>query len=218
MAFTYNIPGEFIPGFNAIRKLSIDETERIADFLVKIPKGISGSSFRDTFLSLPIPEAANIAKTILSFGGLLTKHPIEEISERLVASYERAVHETLQEDEEAGLKLRLNIILSHSNSIKYTYKAIDLLGENEKVYVESRVLTDIRTIFETVDELNSSDAVIFHQLRIEYLKDGEQTRTFFAMDLSDLKELRATIDRAIDKHEAISEKYKAVTDFIEIKQ
>jgi hypothetical protein len=82
-------------------------------------------------------------------------------------------------------------------------RAASLGGEFERVYLDSRIVTDIRPVFpESVDE-GPTMFVITQTLKIEY-KEAEDHKSFFvSMDNVDIKRLKDACDRAIAKSEKL---------------
>lgn len=213
----YRIPDPFLAGFKAINDLSLDEIKTIADFIRNIPAGISGNRFKEKLITgLPIKGISDISDTLLSLGNLLTKSTVEEISDGLASGYNRSQEKKLSKDEEKSVSNKIHLLIENLENFKLTVKAMDLLSENNNMFIESRILTDVRPMFEKYsDELNGN-ALILHQLRIEYVLNEENKKFFVSLDLDDLKKLKESIERAINKQSAIEEKYKSITNFIEI--
>ena len=99
---------------------------------------------------------------------------------------------------------RLYGLLTGGNAVFVTSKANELMTEHPHVYCPTgtHISTDIRPIF-TAD-MRPSAAVIVHQLEITYHADpdGERRRFFVALDISDIRHLKALLERA-EKKEAI---------------
>lgn len=213
----YRIPDPFQSGFSAINDLSVDEIKIIADFIRNIPTGISGNRFKEELTDgLPMKQISDIADTLLSFGNLLTKSTTDEVSNGLASAYNKLIAKTLSEDKEKSLAYKIHLLIENLGNFKLTVKAMDLLSETTNMFIESRILTDVRPMFERYsDELNGN-ALIVHQLRIEYILNDESAKFFVSLDLDDLKKLKENIERAMNKQAAIEAKYNSITNFIDI--
>jgi hypothetical protein len=213
----YRIPDPFLPGFKAINDLSEEEIKTIADFIINVPPGITGNRFKEKLTTgIPINGISDIADTLLSLGNLLTRSTIEEISDGLASGYNKSQEKKLSKDEENNLSHKIHLLIERLENFKLTVKAMDLLSETNNMFIESRILTDVRPIFEKYSDDLNGNALILHQLRIEYISNEENKKFFVSLDLDDLKKLMENIDRAINKQSAIEEKYKSITNFIDI--
>jgi hypothetical protein len=83
-------------------------------------------------------------------------------------------------------------------------KALSLRNEYERILDDTRILTDIRPVFdEDADNPAITAAIVNHTLRFSYTSgDGESHESHFALDISDLNKLRKQIDKAIKKDKA----------------
>jgi hypothetical protein len=89
-------------------------------------------------------------------------------------------------------------------SVNVTAKAVDLLYDHDHFFVEARILTNIRPIFD--DKRDSVlGAAINQVLRLEYSNTkGERTNVTLAMDEDDIKWLRSACDDALLKGKTLA--------------
>jgi hypothetical protein len=90
---------------------------------------------------------------------------------------------------------RLSELLEASNALNIAAKAANVITENEHVFLESRILSDIRVIFQNLETI-PTEAVIIHNLRITYRQGDDKKEFFVALDNSDLAKLGKQILRA----------------------
>src|SRR5262249_12235531 len=94
-------------------------------------------------------------------------------------------------------------ILACELSLGAVAKARDIIYENDRVFVDGRILTDLRPVFRA----NASDpplaGVVVHTLRITYCSSEGHRRFYAVLDLDDLKKLKTVIERAIQKDNTI---------------
>jgi hypothetical protein len=86
-------------------------------------------------------------------------------------------------------------------------KALDLLSERDKVLLGTRILSNIRPVFD--DDLTAPflASVVTHSLKITVRGASSGAETIYlSLDTQDLKDLRDTIDRAILKANSIASK------------
>jgi hypothetical protein len=86
-----------------------------------------------------------------------------------------------------------------------TAKAIDVATEHERLFHGARIFTDIRSVFLEEPPASPVSAVLSHSLRIDFHSESGNDSLFVALDGSDLRVLRAVIDRAIAKADALQE-------------
>lgn len=89
-------------------------------------------------------------------------------------------------------------------SLPVCAKALDLAYEHERILQESRIVTDIRPVFDADDNsVEVRGVVIVHQLRLTFEQEGETRSLLCALDRQDLFALRAACERAIKKEEKL---------------
>jgi hypothetical protein len=87
-------------------------------------------------------------------------------------------------------------------------KAIKLQRAGERIFCDSRIITDIRPVFGNDISEGPASAVITHTLRLGFHSDGDGPHQSFylTLDEADLHSLSDDIHRAIDKAEALTKK------------
>ena len=97
----------------------------------------------------------------------------------------------------------LNKIVYSQGKVTQTIKGYNLLSEGEKVYMKSRIISDMRLVFDTNVETKTRGVVLIHQLKLTYRESGEWKEIFIAMDSNDLNNLNENILRAVEKEKLI---------------
>lgn len=100
--------------------------------------------------------------------------------------------------------------LLRSGKIKRFAKAYALRNEYERILTDSRIMSDVRPVFDDDEETPSIQAAtVNHALRLTYRAgDGDSHDVHIALDIDDLKKLKRQIDRAIGKDKAAQELLK----------
>ena len=94
-------------------------------------------------------------------------------------------------------------ILSLHDSLGVTSKANEIMFENERVYCDARIVSDLRPVFRFHLEGGPAGAVVVHSMRLTY-HEGRRLREFYiAMDKDDVEQLKKLLNRAEKKHEMI---------------
>lgn len=132
---------------------------------------------------------------------------IDQFIDDLVESYVLQEKEITKEQQDA-LSSNIKILINSSKNIELTLKASNLLTEFEKTFQDSRIVTDIRLLFPDSVKEGCQQAVIVHNLKIDYRKNNEQKSIYIALDVHDLISLKGHLEKAIEKEQVIREKNK----------
>lgn len=97
---------------------------------------------------------------------------------------------------------RLLLVLNSENSISLAYKILDVTRNQERLFLESRILTDIRTIFKS-DLVEPLGAAITQVLKIEYLESNQRKEFFVALEPEDIEQLYSQLNRARQKADSL---------------
>ncbi|WP_191496159.1 hypothetical protein [Mycobacterium simulans] len=93
--------------------------------------------------------------------------------------------------------------LLQSATVRRFAKALTLHNEYERIVTDTRILSDIRPVFDDDEGDPAIEAVIVnHTLRFSYTAGDGDHELHFALDASDLKKLKAQIERALEKDKA----------------
>lgn len=203
-----SIPEEVKEGFLLISEMKRSDVESLVNVLKSIHSGEELNDIEERLSEIFEKKSRVLLQTIFSFSGLLDKEDstVEEVAKNLSESF-------LEENEksivgESALEENLNIILSNLGSLKKNINSRRSSIDNESLLRSSKLITDLRIIFE--DDLSSKnrDAVIIHKLHVEYQNNFSDKELYFTLDLKDLNKLKSEIDKAIEKDQIIREDYK----------
>lgn len=160
-----------------------------------------------TRLGLDTDEASRVV------GALIGAHHVRrwrdltpEAAAELLASGDELA---LTDDERVLLRERLLLVL-REESLGLMAKAVDVLTENERVLHEARIVTDVRPVFLRAATEEPSGWVIVQTLKVDLHRDARRENVYVAMDMTDLRKLRAVLDRAIDKAETLERVMAAI--------
>jgi hypothetical protein len=92
------------------------------------------------------------------------------------------------------LERKLVLLLS-VEPLVISAKAFDVQHEYEKLFIASRIMTDMRTVFNQTGT-EALGSMIVHNLNIKYSEDGQFKEIFIALDDGDVVKLRRALDRA----------------------
>lgn len=172
------------------------------------PAGLNAKAFAQAVQASALLDEATvrpIVEVIFSLGAAL-----EDLN-RPMSDFLSDVAESVRPDGEARqsfdprvLANRLEALLT-STPVATSLRAAGLKREYDRVYGSARIITDVRPVFAH----GTTDCVgfeIVHNLRLTYFEDYERKRITFALDSTDISDLRKSLDRAEAKAENLKEK------------
>lgn len=84
-------------------------------------------------------------------------------------------------------------------SLSITAKSIDLISENDQVFCDVRVVSDLRPLFLDDVEHEADAFILLHKLRITYHQGNRLEATDITLDARDVESVIAALKRAEDK-------------------
>ena len=218
----FQIPKAYLPGFEILLSLQPEQFNLLLDFLKKIPVGTGPQTFANLFdehFKTHLEINRQLAATLYSLGSFklnLEKVSQTELIESLSNSFFEQTKKKPSQDDLIKLKEILVKLFDANSTLTQTFKGFQLLSENDTVFRENHIITDMRLLFK--DELADSHryALIIHQLKIRAEVNGEQDDYYFSLNNADLHRLQDQITRAIEKEKLIRDDYKKNISFITI--
>ena len=136
---------------------------------------------------------------------------LEEVTEELLLSLKELDIENQKSDKINKSHLIELLKISNNEIFKIGKKAINLMYDRANLVHSFKILTDIRPVFGGKNEEEVKSSVILFNLRLTFRKDRSKEDTqdvFFALDESDLKQLKEQIIRAEMKAKVSKDYYK----------
>lgn len=152
-------------------------------------------------------DEGKIPDIIISLVSLKVKYPEREIAEDLFLSYNEI---NGGEIDESLFYKRVNILVANNGALVLFFKRNLLKSYNERTYLESEIITDVRFIFDTELTSKNRNAIILHNLRLKIDSSKGDDDIYVSLDLEHLKELKACVERAILKEEIIKGDYSDI--------
>lgn len=216
----YSIPQQVKAGFVHLLSLTPEQIKALNSVIqnAKIgdgPKYISVEFSEKTGLRESTTTA--LAQSLFSMVNLLDSAELsaEVFANEFAESFMDAFDDVTLEEKEK-LASHLKAIIPSVTKVKMTLKARDLISDNSANYMESKIISDIRIVYE--EDLSKQDqyAVVVHHLKIIHFNDFKRDVTNLSLDFKDLQDLKKVVDRAIEKDKLIKEEnYKL--NFINLK-
>lgn len=199
------IPAPYRAGFASIKELSADTFETLVSALEKARLSGGLKELTATVVQQVPTLKQNKIKEILRVVFSLSVFTSDEdtpLSENL-ANLSRAMQTsgepnlTLSEQESAVFEKRLERLLTIKNVVIAT-KTQSLRMDYPVTFHDAKILTDMRPVFDKVDE-RPVGCAISHTLKITYHENDEHKQFFVVLDGEDLGALKKAIQRAETK-------------------
>ena len=206
------IPREVQNVFKVIYELTDEKLDKLIESLNKSQITTNFKAILESIDVLDDQSQLNdLFSTLISFSELLqdSEESYESLSNRLSDSYFE-IFEELKNENKQSLKANLQKIFDNCDNFLISIKSKGLQNENNCVFSECKILTDIRIIFNKDINLSNRNALIIHNLHIQFYKDNNLKELFLSLNLSDLKLFKKSIERAIAKEELIVNDYKNI--------
>ena len=204
----YAIPDRDIVGFLAIANLTEKDFKKLLKKLGDIADELPLFEIRNLFKKLELFDLKDRdAVSSILVAIFILRIKADEGSEEFADDIIRAVKNSKSElisgfKDWIELKKRILEILQ-LNSIYSSVKAFSLKTDSDKILVESKILTDIRPIFDNSNTDHFTRAIVVHNLKIIYHKDDEHKSIMLSLSGDNLQDLKKIILRAEKKESAI---------------
>jgi len=207
------IPKDVVTGFETLLKLSKKHLDQITKFLMDAKVSIDPNIFLselETFIriNLKIKESKEIVQAIGSFVDLGKDEDADKVSENLATSYKEIHAKNISDKDFESLKNNLKQIFKSSENLEMSIKAYRLIRENNNVYNRSKIISDIRMVFDKDFSSKKKKAVLIHNLHITYKQNSQNKDFFVSLDFEDLKLFQEQIERALKKDSIIKTECK----------
>jgi hypothetical protein len=217
MATPLQVPSQYEGGLARIRDLSTDAAQEsvreLLEALWEVPNTYNEHSLAlavaagvDTLAARDVEEMVPALFSLYSYRDY-RQAAISDVVEGIAQAMQESRSERLKLSPEdrpdfEGLLARLLDI----EPLKVRARARALVFENEHMLRETRVLSDVRSVFDPENpEKKPAGAVILHTLKIGYWADNSPKEFFVALDTEDLRELMEQLERANAKTESLKE-------------
>jgi len=204
------IPKDSVPGIIELTDLSEPSVDQLTVALNAAPK-LSDSDDMAANIAQGVPSVsmAQLSKILDTLYGLYHVRefsgvePAEFLDDAMEAIVESPhIEPRLKEPQLALLRTRLDKLLK-IETLLVIAKASRLQRDGERLYCESKILSDIRPVFGEDPAARPPGAVITHTLKIAYHEKGKHQDFHLVLDSIDLGALKDVIDRALVKDETL---------------
>lgn len=202
MAQISNIPDEAKPGLANLISLDDQTVDVLVAGIDRTPRIVSetgrATALAESFDTKHQEAMRAVLGTLISLAGVQSQLGVSpaQLARNVSRMMEASGDAALRLGDKAGeFEARLTRLLS-TDGLTILAKTREVMSEHHNLFCSSRVISQIVPIFTTDLEGPPGALAILHSLRISY-HEGSELRSFYvAMDGTDLKELRATLERA----------------------
>lgn len=211
MPLINSIPERYEDGFRELGSLSELEFNKIEEGLSKAPLTSSVSKLGQVFSSIEELKLVDVDEIFSSVGSLIAfierEEIIEEIVQDIVALCEDG--ELIAPENKKDFEKRLEILINNKQ-IYYAAKAEGLVNDYSNIYLLSRIVSDIRPVFDIHVDGDILGGLIVHNLNIHYQSHEEPFHKDISLTLTleDLKTLREMLDRAEKKEASLKKVFE----------
>lgn len=204
------VPNRYIPILNLVRNLSQPATTELLRALESAKIAASAdelaSNISESVPSIAQEELAKILDLVYAL------YHVREFSElnrnsflkELVESVRENADPEISDEELPTVRQRFKDLLS-LKTLEFISKAIGLQREQQRIYCEAKIMSDIRSVFGEDVKLKPVAAIITHSLEISYHENGDHKEFYVALDEQDLDALEKVIKRAKTKAQTLTQ-------------
>lgn len=200
------VPRQFITAFEMLGQLPEEQFDAVNAALATARPAFRVealcASVKAAGATLPEEQLSEILGAVQSFTGLrrLNGWTSEEAVELLMSSPDLS---TEKEPASTALHHRL-VTLLESRPVQLLSKAIDVASEHDRVFIGTRILSDLRPLFPDHEVSRPEGVVLSHTLKVEFVHDdGSIGNVYIALDPEDLETLRVEVVRAAEKQQEL---------------
>ncbi|NEP58831.1 MAG: hypothetical protein F6K31_17730 [Symploca sp. SIO2G7] len=209
----FEIPKRYYSALRDLIALNEQQSTKVIEALYELPLSLNSKQSLATvlgkFKKIQLLHGEEIISFLSYLHYLLEKEDDKILPQELAFDVAEAVNNEenlpiFNQIDKQNFSNRLVAFLQASSALGIIAKAEKLFLAHERVYLESRILTDIRTVFQEFNE-QPVGAVIVHNMRITYRQNEQEKELFMTLDESDLVNLSQQIARAKAKVKVIKE-------------
>lgn len=197
------IPRRYESGFAKLRQLEQHSLQMLSTALRDAPPTMDATDLTKILGgkvdTIPRDDLAEIAHSLLSLTSLQADFETStaSVADAIASAMERSDSEKLRlpKEDRERFKSILTDLLS-SNALQIAGKARSLQFEDEHVFQDARIVTDIRPVFGDSIQESPVGAILVHKLKLTYLRNKQLEDFFIELDSRDVRILRGLLDRA----------------------
>lgn len=210
--FIRRIPEDYQSGLETIVSLNQKQLEEllqifeVTSVILNVKKFYQELVPKINFLE-PL-EAKNLVETIGSLYELRTQLDLstEEFVDEIIDVMKESQNKRLKLKNSDYEKFQQRLIsLLDIKTLALRAKAVNLIVDHDIIFVDAKIISDIRPIFGLNIEESPIGSVIIHNLKIEYKQNNDFKSFHIALDEKDIITLLGLLKRTQTKSESLKE-------------
>lgn len=211
----FRVPDDYRDVFGFIIQADEEYISTLEKELNELPKAVL---FEDFITKITQPEDGkqlqHYFEVIFSLGSLLL---VDEEVDIVVVDLLKDIDKTFSENIDLNTDRRfqnLKRLIQASSATAFTFKFKQLKNAYPSVLTDVKIFSDVRLLFDLELYNNERCGLVSHQLVVELNREEDSEKIYISADKKRLIQLRAAIDRALKKEDAIKNDYQSVISFI----
>ena len=198
----FNIPKENIEGFKILNELSNQERNTLFSQLESIPEVLLSSKMHARLYEKTRISTEKIDVIIRMLQSLIITSTVYE-TDNFIGDITANLKELNVNISKSTKDFLLKAI--QSEILTLHIKASQLSNATKNIYIDSKIISDIRPVFTNDDASEFKAAIILHTLNLIFRDRSEIKEINIALDSDELEELKKTIIRAESKEKVLKE-------------
>ena len=206
---SFHIPESHLELLNALINLTLEQRKLLLDSLKKCNPTLNRNEVI-TELSQLTKIKKDILFQIIEYSVSLYRGFYEigyEKKDDFINQYREAFEIEIKDKIENFDTLKEKIIFDFIQDILDLDRSIGIIAKGDsltlndaKIFLQSRIITDLRPIYPfNINKENIEFAIISHNLKIQYIENNKEKEIFISLDDIDLRNLQSVIERALIK-------------------
>lgn len=204
---TVKIPEQHLKAFHHLLLLPDSDWTLLIKGLKDVKPAASMKVFAENLASFLKRDVEYANDVVLVLSSLLT------LRDQFIGSHKQLISELrdaatkqkleVTEQEWQIFSKGLSKVFEAETSLDISAKAREVRLEEQRVFVDVRIITDLRPVFKKEVENRPEAFIVTHALRIAFQENETVKEMYFALDSDDLVEIQNTAARALQKEEAL---------------
>ena len=204
-----NVPDAYVAALLSLHEIDDDQFAAVLDAIdaLRGPSGIPAFA-KAAGASAQIGEqtAETLLQVLLSIVDYAERE--QDHPGGLIAEIAASPDLGLAEPDQARLAQRVQALATRSPT-RLLHKSMSLLQEHDSLFLDTKIVTDIRPVFGDEVSDGAETAVLTHSLKIDFVRAGRRDYFYVALDQDDLLRMKEAIDRAIAKTASLTKTLKS---------
>ncbi|NVJ20657.1 hypothetical protein HUW62_05400 [Myxococcus sp. AM011] len=209
-SFQIRIPKAHYSPWAQFIKLEEEKRTALLDAIAKAKPVLDLSALAESIASeagLSVDETEALLGMIVSIFTLGARNgrSHEQVVHAVIDAVKSVASEVAQPtgSDWSAIENALMRILAMERPLGVVTRTFEVMAEYQRLFGESRIVTDIRPVFDAGKVGAPAAAIVVHNLRIEFRENEKTHEIFLALDSDDIKQLQDVLVRAQEKERSL---------------